>query len=139
MEVLFRSLKQTLGGRTMRSCAPEQAQAELAWTMVGLQLLGMLSADQIIKAGGDPICWSTAQSLRAVRQVIKRGRPNHYRNLFEALAVAMIDSYVRKQCKKARDWPYQKTRRPPGQPSCRKATEREIQRAKEVRMIKGKS
>lgn len=139
VEVLFRSLKQTLGRRTMRSCAPEQAKAELAWTMVGLQLLGMLSVEQIIKTGRDPIRWSAAESLRAVRQVIKRGQPNHHRSLFRALAVAMIDSYVRKRCKKARDWPHQKTRRPPGQPHCRKATEWETLRAKELRMQNSES
>jgi hypothetical protein len=137
VEVLFRSLKQTLGSRTMRSAAPAQAQAELAWTMIGLQLLGMLSVEQIIKVGGDPLRWSAAKSLRAIRQVIKRGRPDHRRSLFKALAVALIDDYVRKRTKKARDWPHKKTRRPPGKPSCRKATEKEIQRAKEVRMING--
>ena len=43
IEVLFRSLKQTLGKRTLRAGTPALAACELDWALVGLWMLGLLT------------------------------------------------------------------------------------------------
>jgi hypothetical protein len=70
VEMFYRSLKQTLQRRKMRSAAPRQAALELHWTLIGLLLMGLLSVRGIIARGKDPLCWSVACALRAVRQAI---------------------------------------------------------------------
>ena len=133
VEVFFRSLKQTLARRKMLSHAPKQAAAELAWTMIGLQVLGLMSVEQIIKSGKDPLSWSVATSLRAVRLTMQDRKPSRSRSLLAALSLSVKDSYNRKSRKRARDWPHKKTQSPPGVPKIRKANEMEIQKAKGVR------
>ena len=48
IEVFYRSLKQTLRHRKMRSGAPAQAQRELAWAMMGLWVLSLATAQAIV-------------------------------------------------------------------------------------------
>ena len=135
VEVFYRSMKQTLSHRKMLSRAPKQAQAELTWTLAGLQLLGLLSVEQIIRRGKDPLSWSVASSLRTVRlamgapqtQTLGRG------GLLGALRRALKDEYKRRSSKQARDWPHKKREQPPGAPKLRKANETEVKRAKKIK------
>lgn len=137
VEVFFRSLKQTLSRRKMLSHAPRQAKAELAWTMIGLQLLGLLSVEQIINAGKDPLSWSVAMSLRAVRQTMQNCKPSRNRgNLLVTLSISVKDGYCRKSRKRARNWPHKKTKSPPGIPKIHKANEMEVKKAKEIKCIR---
>lgn len=133
VEVFFRSLKQTLGRRKMLSHGPKQTIAELSWSMVGLQLLGLLSVEQIIKTGKDPLSWSVALALRAVRRAMQNLKPSkHHHDLFIALSISVKDNYNRKGSKNARNWPHKKTESPPGAPKVRIATKWEVQKAKEI-------
>jgi len=134
VEVFYRSLKQTLGHRKMLSRAPRQAKAELAWTMVGLKILGLMSVERIILDGKDPLSWSVAMSLRAVRRVMQQRRDTTSRmNLDATLARCVKDEYVRKRPKKARDWPHKKRETPPGDPKIRRANEKELAKIKELK------
>ena len=63
IEVFYRSLKQTLERRKMRSSAPRQARMELHWTLIGMLLLGLMSVSTIIKRRKDPLSWSVASAL----------------------------------------------------------------------------
>ena len=45
VEVLFRSLKETLEKRKLRSCAPHHAQVELHWSLVGQWMLGLMTLE----------------------------------------------------------------------------------------------
>ena len=134
VEVFFRSLKHTLARRKMLSHAPRQAKAELAWTMIGLQLLGLMSVEQIIHADKDPLSWSVAMSLRAVRQTMLDRKPSRRcGNLFGVLSMCVKDDYTRKSRKRARNWPHKKTESPPGMPKIRKANKLEIKQAQEFK------
>jgi len=133
VEIFFRSLKQTLARRKMLSRAPKQAAAELAWTMIGLQLLGLMSVEQIIKSGKDPLSWSVATSLRAIRRTMQDRKPSQSRSLLTTLSLSVKDNYKRKSRKRARNWPHKKTQSPPGVPKIRKANEMEIQKAKGIK------
>jgi len=135
IEVFYRSLKQTLEHRTMRSDAPRQAQAELAWSVVGLQLMGLMSVRERLAQGVDPLGWSVAATRDLIRQAM-HGDPSRSLGVGgwkKRLAACRKDPYVRTHEKKSRDWPDRKRERPPGPPNIRNASATEVQRARQLR------
>jgi len=133
VEVFYRSLKQTLGHRKMLSRAPRQTAAELAWTMVGLKVLGLMSVERIILGGKDPLSWSVAMSLQVVRSAAAERHGGRYKDMFGALAGCVKDEYKRKGPKKARNWPHKKRETPPGEPKIRRANEMELAKIEELK------
>jgi len=134
IEVMYRSLKQTMGKRKMRSDAPDQARVELDWAMTGLWLLGLMAVEQIVRAGHPPGCWSVANALRAVRQAIRQLEVTTcHGGLFGQLSRAVKDRYHRRGPKAARDWPRRKNERPPGAPRIRMAKKSEVRKAQQLR------
>ena len=131
VEVFYRSFKQTLAHRKMRSDAPAQARCELGWAVMGLWLLSALAVQRIVAAGVDPLRLSVAAAIKVVRAAIGPPRPVRPVSLSRRLAGALKDGYVRTAEKKARDWPHKKTEKPPGEPIIREATESEVQLAKQ--------
>jgi Transposase DDE domain len=121
VEVFFRSLKQTLEKRRMLSRTPEAAKCELTWALLGLWLLGLMAAVEILARGGDPLGWSAAKARARVRRSMRRALTRRHadRGLGRDLAQAVKDGYVRRGGKKARDWPHKKTEKPPGEPKIR--------------------
>jgi hypothetical protein len=138
VELFYRSMKQTLARRKMLSRAPGPAQAELNWTLVGLQLLGLVSVEQIVESGKDPLSWSVAASLRVVRLAKRNRKPRGScrGGLLGCLSRALKDRYQRKSPKKARNWPHKKKESPPGAPTVRRATATETQKAKRLMATK---
>lgn len=134
VEVFYRSFKQTLERRKMRSAAPPQAQMELQWALVGMLLLGLMSVSAIIKRGKDPLRWSVASALRAVRHAMKSPTQS-VRTLIRKLASATKDVYQRKGSKTARNWPHKKNEPPPGCPEILKATIKEVRLAQQLMEI----
>jgi hypothetical protein len=134
VEVFYRSFKQTLRQRKLRSRSPRQARWELHWAMTALLLLGLMSVAAIVERGRDPLSWSVATALRAVRQVLhKKTRDRWGRaGLRARLAEAVKDDYQRRAPKKAHDWPHKKREQPPGTPKIRPATRTESRRAQKV-------
>jgi len=102
---------------------------------VGLQLLGLLSVEQIIASGKDPLSWSVAMSLRVVRLAMRDGRPSGpcRGGLLGCLSRAVKDAYARRGEKRARNWPHKKREKPPGAPKLRKANETEVRKAKGIK------
>lgn len=139
VELIYRSLKQTMGKRKLRCDAPANAAVELDWAVVGLWLLGLMSVGQLIEAGGDPGNWGVAASLRVVQRAMASapplvGRGHRGRGgLAQALATATKDPYTRTRPKTARHWPHKKKDKPPGDPRARLADESEIQLAAQLR------
>lgn len=129
VELLYRSLKQTMGNRRLRCGTPAHAAAELDWAMAGLWVLGLMSVGEVTAAGHGPGDWSVAAALRAVRRAMAGtlGVP-----LDAALAGAVKDRYRRTGSKKARHWPHKKRQKPPGDPVARKADKVERQLAAEL-------
>jgi hypothetical protein len=138
IEVFYRSYKRTMDHHKMLSRTPTTCIEEFRWTMIGLWLMGLMSVEKIIAAGHVPSNWSVAKSRNSLRRAL-RGASSGRRprvGLFEQLACAIKDSYVRKRPKKARDWPHKKRERPPGPPKIRPATTQEIQHAQQLRTTK---
>jgi hypothetical protein len=130
VEVFYRSYKQTLGQRKLRSGAPDQARWELYWGMTALLLLGLMSVEGMLGRGRDPLALSVAGALRVVRRAMRT--PGHWRgrgDLRTLLGRALKDSYRRRASKTARDWPHKKHDKPPGAPKIRPATPYEVRLA----------
>lgn len=124
VELLYRSLKQTMGRGKMLSGSPAHAAVELDWSVIGLWVLGLANAE----ASGDLRRLSVAQALRRVRAAMAaRGG-----NLHAALAGARRDDYHRQRPKKARHWPHKKRQKPPGAPKARTANEEEVLQAQRL-------
>jgi Transposase DDE domain len=140
IELVYRSLKQTMGRRRMRCDAPANAAVELDWAVIGMWMLGLLSVSRILEAGRSPYEWSVAASLRVVRQTMRSAAPRQRRrrqpSLAEALAAATLDGYQRTGSKKSRHWPHKKREKPPGAPRARNASEMEIKLASRLRQKK---
>lgn len=134
VEVFYRSLKQTLEHRMMRSRSPKQAQAELAWSVVGLQLMGLMSVQEIIADGNDPLGWSLAATRDLIRQAMRFGpsRALSDRSWRRALAACVKDGYCRRGEKDSRQWPDRKHQQPPEPPKTTVASAKEIQQAQEL-------
>ena len=134
VEVFYRSLKQTLEKRRMLSRTPEAAKCELTWAMLGLWLLGLMTATEIVAQGGDPLAWSAAKARqrvrRSMRQALKRQRDG---GLGRDLARATKDGYVRHGSKQARNWPHKKKEKPPGEPKIQSADAGQRRAAKRVK------
>jgi hypothetical protein len=128
VEVFYRSLKQTLEKRRMLSHTPKAAECELTWALLGLWLLGLMTAAAILARGGDPLRWSAAKARDRVRRSLRRAltRRCRDRGLARDLAEAAKDGYVRGGSKKARCWPHKKTEKPPGEPKIQSATAEQI-------------
>jgi len=135
IEVYFRSLKQTLGHRTMRSHAPTQARLEFEWTMIGAWVLGMMGVKaRLQRQQHDLRRISFSGVLKIVRTGLRqqRTRGRQLPALLNRLADAEIDRYRRRSKKIRVKWPHQKTRKPPGPPKLKPVTKPQTQRIKEL-------
>jgi hypothetical protein len=135
VEVLYRSLEQTMGRRRLACGNPDHAGVELDWAVVGLWVLGLMAADAVAAAGHAPGRLSVAGALRPVRRAIAAAAPRGGRGptLARALAAAVRDDYRRTRPKAARTPVDKKRDRPPGEPLARTATDAEIARARALR------
>jgi hypothetical protein len=140
VEVLFRSIKQTMQLRKARSWTPQAAEQELEWGMMGVWMLGLLALTEQSPrraAAGTPASpWSAAGALRVIRMAI-HGTSGRGPSLKRLLAEAVRDGYKRRGSKKPIDWAHKKREKPPGDPRCRKATKAEIKAARELKPATG--
>lgn len=148
IEVFYRSFKQTLDHRQLLSRTPETCLCECQWTFLASWLLGMLTVNQLLARGVDPLECSLAKARDAIRRAMRPapprrrprrsrrcGRPLHCRplSLCQALAQSVGDNYQRRHPKEARNYPRKKKENPPSPPKIRPATPSEIQRAARLR------
>jgi hypothetical protein len=131
LEVTFRSLKQVLQRRKVRSCTPEHAKIELAWAVLGLWTLALLGARAIRGADQEPRRLSTALTLAAVRHAMHSGLGHHA--LHRRLRRCVIDDSPRDSSKTAYRWPRKRDQAPPGPPQITKASRSQVLAAREFR------
>ncbi len=120
----------------MKECTPGAARwEELTWALLGLWLLGMMTASAIVARGGDPLAWSVGLARQRLRRAMRRAAAGRCGRapLARELAGAVRDGYARKGSKKARNWPHKKRERPPGAPDIRQATRQEVRSAQRFR------
>jgi hypothetical protein len=127
--VYYRTLQQTLERRKRLSGSPDLAQLELAWTLVGLWVLGLLGVDALVQDGQSPGRLSAATALRILREALD-GQLRQ--QLDRALAEAVKDLCARQGPKASRNWANKKHDSPPKAPKMRNATPAERQRAQWV-------
>jgi Transposase DDE domain len=126
VEVMYRSLKQTMGKRTLRGDTPATARCELDWAMTGLWMLGLMA-----QRAGATRQWSPASALRVIRTAM--GDPRRRvgsRRFSKLLRGARRDGYDRTSSKTARNWPHKKRESRPGVPKVRIATKQELAKIK---------
>ncbi len=130
LELAFRSLKQTLERRKVRSGAPGNAMAELGWTIAGMWALSLLGVRAVVGAGHGPRRLSLAKALAAVRAAHRGGSE---RALRRRLRRAVQDHYRRRSSKRAYRWPHKKRPQPPGPPRLTIATAAQVREAQRLR------
>jgi hypothetical protein len=135
LEVAFRSLKQTLGRRKVRSGAAGNALAELAWSIAGLWTLTLPGARALAAAGHAPSALSLAAALAAVRAAARTPGLGD-RVLSGRLRRAVVDTGPRRAPKRAYRWPHKKNPPPPGAPTITTATAAQVRQAKALRSRK---
>jgi len=130
VEVAFRTLKQTLSRRAVRSGTAAHARMELDWAVAGLWILCLTGVRAIAAAGHAARRLSVAATLAAVRAA--RLRPMSVHALGRRLRRAVLDTYARRASKA----PYRRARKKdpprPGAPTITKATPAQVQRAKRL-------
>jgi hypothetical protein len=132
VEVCYRSLKQTLERRRMRSGAPRRARLELHWTLLGYMALSVLTLSAMGRRRHRRR-WSVAEAIRLIRHAAAARTADRSRCHLRALRNAITPLPTRRaRDKSARDWPHKKTCRPPGPPHIRAATKDDQQRLKSL-------
>lgn len=133
VETAFRGLKQTMERHKVASRTPNRALLEVEWAMLALWVLGLLSAGEKARCGGDVGAWSVAESLRVMRNAMARPwRKSPNGGVLGELRRAAKDDYRRTSSKRARRRRDKKRDRPPGPPKARKATKAEKALAQRV-------
>ncbi|MFH5804653.1 IS4 family transposase [Alienimonas sp. DA493] len=135
VEVGFRTLKQTLEGRTLRSRTPKRALAEAEWLVLSLWLLGALAAPAVRSAGKAASAWSPSATAKAVRRRMRfaeRTGGRWTKTLRADLAACAIDRRPRRAAKQRFRHPQKKIGRPPTPPEVRPAEPAERRRYKAI-------
>lgn len=130
LEVAFRTLKQTLERRAVRSCTPANARRELAWAVLGMWALMLLGARAIRAAGHAPRRLSVAAVLAAVRHALHADVPR--RTLVTRLRRCVLEPPRRCVRKTAYRWPHKKNPPPPRPPTIAKATRTQVAAARRL-------
>lgn len=134
VEVFYRTLKRTMGRHKMESRAPDEAGAELDWSVLALWVLSMVSLRQLLSVGHSPQDSSVAGVLRVIRKACgpKRNRRVSMRGFAQRLRQAVRDGYSRQGPKATRSWPRKKKEPPAGEPKMRMATRAEVRAAQRL-------
>lgn len=135
VEVFFRSAKQTLESRTLKSRTPGLARAEAEWLVLSVFLLGALAAQALAAVRTPPHRWSAAEAVRVVRRRMRHGhkRGGRWRGrLGRELAGCVVDRRPRRGPKRTRRHPAKKRDEPPRPPKVRPATARERRRSQRL-------
>jgi hypothetical protein len=107
IELQFRALKQTYGRTKLRSRTPENAIAELQWSVAGLTLVQLFAIKEQITVDSPPAHSSVALALAAIQDVVRHwSREVHEPRAFiRRLQEATKDEYTRHGEKRARYQP----------------------------------
>jgi hypothetical protein len=136
LELYYRSVKQTLGCRTLHSRTPWMSLAEQTWNVLSMWVLQWVSVRELVAAGASPASWSAAKTRDRARRTLRRAlcggscRPGE--TFRASLGTATIDSAKRKGPKATRAWPRKKREKPPGPPQIRSATPQERKQAQQL-------
>lgn len=127
LEVAFRTLKQTLERRKVRSRTRQHALRELDWSVLGLWTLCVIGAQDLSRTRAPARSLSVAAALRTVRHAAHANpRP---RTLSKRLSRCTLDTHKRRSPKAAYQWPHKKHQTPPSPPTIATATKTQTKAA----------
>jgi hypothetical protein len=132
VEVFFRTVKHTFGGRKLRSRSAQNAQLELAWSLLGLWGVCLLGSRELGASGHEPTRLSPAAAIHACQRTLRayRVRPETpAETLWTQLRLARLDDYHRRSSQTSRAYPRKKQRPPIGIPHITRATPHQIAQA----------
>ena len=133
IEVYFRHLKQTFDFKTLRSRTPQTALNEQTWRFLSFWALQRLMVGHQIANGQPPRRFSAARARREIRDVLQLMQQGHSGpSLAKRALTSQIDTHQRKGQKTTRAWARKKNDQPPKPPKTRPATEKELQKAKQL-------
>jgi hypothetical protein len=134
IEVYYRSAKQTFERRKLRSHNPDNAMAELHWSLLGMWAMGLYAHSRLVGQGVPPQRISFANAWRAFRRPMRQfnATPDPGERMTEILDEAIIDPYVRKD-KSSRDYPRKKQEQAAGPPVILNANRAQIRQALDVK------
>lgn len=134
IEVHYRTVKRTMQHHTMHSRTPETCYREATWAFLGVWLLQLMTARQVVQAGGGPQRTSIAQARNSVRRVLRNQPPgaNPRHPLQRVLAGCRIDTYDRRHPKASRDYPRKKRHKPPDPPKIKPPNQTQLRKAKQL-------
>lgn len=132
LEIAFRTLKQTLERRAVRSRTPSHARTELAWSLVGWWTLALAGACAIRRDGHAALRVSASGALAAARHAMRT--PMSDAALTRRLRTCVIEARPRRRtAKAARPWARKKTHEPPGDPIITTATRAQVAAARKLK------
>jgi hypothetical protein len=127
VEGFFRGFKQTFHRRKLASESPAQVRCELEWSLLGLWLICLSAAEELIRSGESPQRVSVAGVLRAVRRAC--GQALTSAEWRRSLRIAVKDAYRRRSLKQARHPQRKKRHTPCGEPHLKLATQEQRRKA----------
>jgi hypothetical protein len=134
IELFYRHFKQTFERRKLRSHCADHAELEAMWSLLGLWAMGLHTQVLLARKGVPARRISVAKMLLAYRRSLReyRSLPDPGASLGDLLHKAVIDSYHRVN-KSSRDYPRKKQSHAIGAPEIRRATQDQINAAREIR------
>lgn len=110
VELQFRSFKQTFQRGKLRSRTPENALAELNWSLIGLSLIQLFAVKEQIKAGSPPAQSSVALALSVIQGAMRNWSRTvgNSESLEVGMRTSTKDPYERSSSKRARYRPHKK-------------------------------
>lgn len=129
VELQFRTLKQTFRRSKLRSRTPDNAVAELHWSLVGLSLVQLFAVKEQIQVDSPPAQSSVALALSAIQDAMRNWSREVVdpKALAHRLREATKDTYRRTRSKQARYRPDSKDKPCATQPIILQATPRQRQ------------
>lgn len=129
VELQFRTLKQTFRRSKLRSRAPDNAVAELHWSLVGLSLVQLFAVKEQMQIDSPPAQSSVALALSAIQDAMRNWSREvaDPKALARRLREATKDTYRRTRSKQARYRPDSKDKPCATQPIILPATPRQRQ------------
>lgn len=134
IEVYYRHCKQTFERRKLRSHNPDNAMAELHWSLLGMWAMGLYSHARLIGQGIPAQRISFAGVWRAYRRAMReyKSPPDAGERMTELIDRAITDPYPRKN-KTSRDYPRKKQHQATGPPIVRNATRAQVRQAMHIK------
>ena len=132
LAVFFRTFKQPLGCRKLRSRSAPNARLELDGALIGVWGVCLLGSRELRAHGHDPVRLSPAAALHAFQRPLReyRVRPETpAETLWAQLGRARLDAYPRRSANTSRAYPRKKQRPPIGIPHITRATPHQIAQA----------